>query len=148
MLNTIASTSKWIVIASASRTNHSTSHNMTRTASAFGKLANLKVKALGLVTGFYREEGQEMGQHEQSMVFGVTRTGTLKAVIDMFCGQFKQDCILVWNTDSNQVWLVNREDGMFMRLGCKGMRILTETESLEEHNAYTIDTDSNIWVVA
>lgn len=143
---------KFVMIASASRGTCSPSLNMMRTAQAQREVMSLgrTVKALEMVTGFYAEKGQE-GTYEQSLAIGLDNPGTMKALIRLFCEKYDQDCVLVWNRDTDSVWLYG-SDGM-TQIGQHGM---TRTEANLEAallrnrvmpDAYTVAADGSVWEV-
>ena len=145
--------SKFIVIASACRGTETQASNLMRTAEALHRVRAVgrTIKGVELVTGFYAEQGQE-GAYEQSMAIATDSPQALKAIKRMFCVDYDQDCILVWNRDTNSVWLLN-ETGFLAELGTKGMGI-TE-DSLSDAmlrgrilpDAYTIDASGAVWEV-
>lgn len=143
---------KFVVIASACRGTESAASNMMRTAQANREVASLgrTVKALEMVTGFYAEQGQE-GTFEQSMAIGVDSPNTLNSLIKLFCLKYEQECILVWNRDTDNVWL-HSDDGM-TQIGQHGM-VRTEGNfelALERGrilpDAYTVSADGSVWEV-
>lgn len=146
------SLTKFVVIASACRGTESAASNMMRTAKAHHEVASLgrTVKAMELVTGFYAEQGQ-VGAFEQSMAIGVDSPNTLDALIELFCHKYEQDCILVWNRDTDGVWLHNC-DGM-TQIGQHGMARTEDNFELALErgrilpDAYTIAADGSVWEV-
>lgn len=146
------SLTKFVMIASASRGTCTASLNMMRTAQAQREVISFgrTIKALEMVTGFYAEQGQE-GAYEQSLAIGLDSPSTMKALIRLFCEKYEQDCVLVWNRDTNSVWLYG-SDGM-TQLGQHGM---TRTEANLETallrnrvmpDAYTVAADGSVWEV-
>jgi len=148
-----ANLAKFVVIASASRGSETSAGNMQRTAKAHMQLSHLgrSVKNLEMVTGFYREQGMAEGSYEQSFAFGVNTAKTLDQVVKLFCDEFEQECVLVWNRDSDSVWLYST-DGM-TQLGHRGMRKAWSSLAAAEFNnatlsdAYTIAADGSVWEV-
>lgn len=144
---------KFVIIASASRGSETTAGNMQRTAQAHMKLSQFGgyVKNLEMVTGFYREQEMAEGSYEQSFAFGVNTTKMLNQVVKLFCDEFEQECVLVWNRDTDNVWLYGN-DGM-TQLGQRGMRKVWSSLASAEFNnailsdAYTIAADGSVWEV-
>lgn len=147
------SLTKFVIIASASRTTSGTGHNMMNTAMATNEVQSLgrTVKAFEMVTGFYAEQGHP-GAYEQSMAIGVDSPVTLKAIIKLFCVKYQQECVLVWNKDTNWVTLMN-ERGFVDDLGNNGM---VRTEPSVEYarlrgrvmpDAFTVAADGSVWEV-
>lgn len=143
---------KFVMIASASRGTETPASNMMRTAQAQREVISLgrTIKALEMVTGFYAEKGQE-GTFEQSLAIGLDSPTTMSALIRLFCEKYDQDCVLVWNRDTDHVWLYG-SDGM-TQLGQRGM---TRTEANLEAallrnrvmpDAYTVAADGSVWEV-
>lgn len=147
------SLTKFVVIASASRANNTAGTNMMHTATAAHEVRSLgrTVKAFEMVTGFYAEQGQE-GAYEQSMAIGVDSPVTLKALIKLFCEKYRQECVLVWNKDTNWVTLMN-EAGFVADLGNNGLartEASVETARLRGRilpSAYTVAADGSVWEV-
>lgn len=140
--------SKFVVIASAARGTETTASNMMRTSQAFMEVAGLgrAVKGIELVTGFYAEAGQE-GAYEQSMAIAVDAPKALKAIVSLFCQKYGQECVLVWNKDTDSVWLLN-ENGFLAELGTKGMyRYQAVMTNWVRPDAFTVSADGSIWEV-
>lgn len=146
--------SKFIVIASASRSDKPAGENMIRTTMAHQAVAQMgrAVQGIELVTGFYRETIAEKGSYEQSMAIAVNSVKALKALKTLFCGTYQQDCILVWNRDTDSVWLVN-ENGFLAELGKRGLRKTWSSlhagmvNNWVEPDAYTVACDGSVWEV-
>ena len=144
---------KFVIIASASRGENGTGQNMMNTATAAHEVQSLgrTVKAFEMVTGFYAEQGQP-GAYEQSMAIGVDSPATLKALIKLFCEKYRQECVLVWNKDTNWVTLMN-ERGFVTDLGNNGMirtEASVETARLRGRvlpDAFTVAADGSVWEV-
>lgn len=149
-----ASLSKYVMIASASRATNAAHRNMMLTAAAHAEVVGLgrTIKGLELVTGFYAEEGQE-GAFEQSMAIGIDSPTTLKALTRLFCGKYEQDCVLVWNRDSDSVWLVHSDKGFLCELGTKGLHMTEASVEVARlrgrvlPSAYTIAGNGSVWEV-
>lgn len=145
--------SKFIVIASASRSNKPAGENMIRTTMAHQAVVQMgrAVQGIELVTGFYRENIAETGSFEQSMAIAVNSNKALKALKTLFCGLYQQDCILVWNRDTDSVWLMS-EDGM-SEIGKRGLRKTWSSQHAGmvnnwiEPDAYTVACDGTVWEV-
>ncbi|MGL5643190.1 MAG: hypothetical protein ACRCW3_00200 [Metamycoplasmataceae bacterium] len=141
-----------VMIASASRGSCTPAQNMMRTAQAQREVISLgrTIKALEMVTGFYAEQGQE-GAYEQSLAIGLDNPNTMNALIQLFCEKYEQDCVLVWNRDTDNVWLYNTEG--LTQIGMHGMaRIEVNYELALERgrvlpDAYTIAADGSVWKV-
>lgn len=146
------STAKFIIIASASRGTESQASNMQRTAQAYQEVSSLgrAIKGLELVTGFYAEEGQE-GAFEQSMAIACESVTTMKAIKALFLAKYEQDCILVWNRDTDAVWLLMRDQKDTCIIGNHGMYRMWSSMAVAEVNkatlpdAYTIAADGSVW---
>lgn len=152
MRTTLKANTKFVVIASACRANLSAVENMMRTADAHDFLKTPSVKGLELVTGFYHEDGQAEGAYEQSFMFGVQTLTALKVVRSFFCADMEQDCILVWNRDTNAVWLINN-DGFVAELGNNGLRKEGNHKEYIANgwwlpNAFTVMANGDLWTVA
>lgn len=143
---------KFVIIASACRGTESAASNMMRTAQANREVASLgrTVKAMEMVTGFYAEQGQE-GAFEQSMAIGVDSPFTVNLINKLFCEKYEQDCILVWNRDTDTIWLRGLE--WMEKIGQRGM---ARTEANFElaikrgrilPDAYTVAADGSVWEV-
>lgn len=143
---------KFVVIASASRGTETTQSNMMRTATASHEVRSLgrTVKAFEMVTGYYAEQGQD-GAYEQSMAIGVDSPTTLNALVKLFCQKYEQECVLVWNKDTDNVWLYG-SDGM-TQIGQHGMH---RTEASIEvarlrgrilPDAFIVAADGSVWEV-
>ncbi|MGL5189579.1 MAG: hypothetical protein ACRC7S_07990 [Cetobacterium sp.] len=149
-----ASLSKYVLIASACRSTMAPHQNMMRTSQAHAEVVGLgrTIKGLELVAGFYAEQGQE-GAYEQSMAIGIDSPTTLKALTRLFCEKYEQDCVLVWNRDSNSVWLVHSDKGFLCELGTHGMYMMWTSMMVAEGNewiqpdAFTVAADGSIWGV-
>lgn len=140
--------SKFVVIASASRGTETTGSNMVRTSQAFAEVVGLgsAVKGVELVTGYYAEQGQE-GAYEQAMAIAVNSPKAVKALMLLFCGEYEQECVLVWNKDTDSVWLIN-ESGFLAELGTKGMyRYQADMTNWVRPDACTVDSMGSIWEV-
>ncbi|MGL5566682.1 MAG: hypothetical protein ACRDC4_13245 [Plesiomonas sp.] len=143
---------KFVMIASASRGTCTSAQNMMRTAQAQREVISLgrTIRALEMVTGFYAEQGQE-GAYEQSLAIGLDNPNTMGALIRLFCEKYDQDCVLVWNRDTDNVWL-HSSDGM-TQIGQHGMaRTEVNYELALERgrilpDAYTIAADGSVWEV-
>lgn len=143
---------KFVMIASASRGTCTPAQNMMRTAQAQREVISLgrTIRALEMVTGFYAEQGQE-GAYEQSLAIGLDNPNTMSALIRLFCEKYDQDCVLVWNRDTDNVWL-HSSDGM-TQIGQHGMaRTEANYELALERgrilpDAYTIAADGSVWEV-
>ncbi|WVX92077.1 S-adenosyl-L-methionine hydrolase [Aeromonas phage phiA014S] len=143
---------KFVMIASASRGTETAASNMMRTAQAQREVMSLgrTIRALEMVTGFYAEQGQE-GSYEQSLAIGLDNPNTMSALIRLFCEKYDQDCVLVWNRDTDNVWL-HSSDGM-TQLGQRGM-VMTHhswnTAQALGHklaDAFTVAADGSVWEV-
>lgn len=147
------SLTKFVIIASASRATNGTGQNMMNTATASHEVQSLgrTVKAFEMVTGFYAEQGQP-GAYEQSMAIGVDSPVTLKAIIRLFCVKYQQECVLVWNKDTDSVWLMS-DKGLLCELGKNGMHrteASVETARLRGRvlpDAFTVAADGSVWEV-
>lgn len=147
-------TAKFIIIASASRGTETQASNMQRTAQAYQEVSSLgrAIKGIELVTGFYAEQGQE-GTFEQSMAITCESVTTMKAIKALFLEKYDQDCILVWNRDTNDVWLLMRDRKDNCVIGNHGMYRMWSSVAVAEFNkailpdAYTIAADGSVWCV-
>lgn len=117
MFNTNA---KFIVLASTFRANLSIEMNMRRHIEA-----QFSLKAQGFthedVLGYFCEEGELVGKQELSFAIPCKTAAQIKSMARMFCEGYKQDCIAVWNRDSNTLWLADKEGHVFHT--CGTMRI-------------------------
>lgn len=109
-------TSKFLVLASAQRANLHNDLNMRRHVDAQFSLIAQGFKH-ECVLGHYKELGQHNGNHELSFAIPCKTAKQIKALAKLFCDCFQQDCILVWNKDSDNVWLVDKTGCAFTSLG-------------------------------
>lgn len=113
MFNT---TAKFIVIASPFRSALTAETNMTRYIEVQHYL-----KAYGMqfenVLGYYREDEALVGSEELSLAIPCKTAAQIKAMASLFCGEYKQDCIAVWNRDSNTMWLADANGHVFYTCG-------------------------------
>ena len=144
---------KFIVIASASRSNLSAGENMMRNAQAQHQVRSMSRCAVAIesVTGFYREDIAQDGSYEQSFAIAINTNTALRALKQLFCGIYEQDCILVWNRDTDSVWLMN--DVGMTEIGKRGMRKTwsslhaAEVNNWIQPDAYTVAADGSVWEV-
>ena len=119
MFNT---TSKFIVLASAFRSNLSTSMNLTRHVDV-----RFSLDAQGFqhkdVLGYFKEEDAATGNEELSFAIACKSAGQIKDMARLFCDCYQQDCIAVWNRDSNTLWLADKTGTVFMDCGKMRMSV-------------------------
>ncbi|AIM51232.1 SAM-dependent methyltransferase [Lelliottia phage phD2B] len=126
MFNTNA---KFIVIASTFRFGASQAANIENHVEAHDTLT-----AHGFthkdVLGFYKEDGAEVGNAELSLAIPCTTAAQIKSMARLFCGGYNQDCIAVWNRDSNTLWLADKEGHVFHTCGAMHMsKTLPDTQA-------------------
>lgn len=112
----INSTAKFVVLASAFRANLSNETNLRRHVDV-----RFTLDANGFqhkdVLGYYREDGQMLGKEELSLAIPCKTSQQIKMLARIFCDCYKQDCIAVWNRDSNTLWLADKEGHVFSNCG-------------------------------
>ncbi len=113
MFNTNA---KFIVIASTFRFGASQATNIENHVEAHDTLAEQGFTHKD-VLGFYKEDGAEMGNSELSLAIPCKTAAQIKSMARLFCDGYNQDCIAVWNRDSNTLWLADKEGHVFHTCG-------------------------------
>lgn len=108
---------KYTVIASASRANLPAALNIERHIDAAFSLAAMGYTRTTAVQGFYRESIADAASVKISHAIPVAGLKEISHLATLYCGAFAQDCILVVNNESLDVWLVNLEGEMFSKLG-------------------------------
>ena len=117
MFNT---TAKFVVLASTNRAALSNELNMRLHVDA-----RFTLDAQGFqhkdVLDFYREEDQLVGKEELSFAIPCKSAGQIKSLARIFCECYKQECVAVWNRDSNTLWLADKEGHVFHTCGAMRM---------------------------
>lgn len=135
MIKQTIKSAKYTVIASAARSNLTESANIDRHIDAQFSLSALGYQRFVAVKGFYRETQAEAASVEMSHAIPVKDLKEVSQLATLYCGAFNQDCILVINNESLDVWLVNLEGELFCKLG----KWTTHTTKDSAWNAYTYD---------
>lgn len=135
MIKQTIKSAKYTVIASAARSNLTEAANIDRHIDAGFTLAALGYNRTVDVKGFYRETQADFASVELSRAMPVNNLKEVQQLATLFCGTFNQDCILVINNESNDVWLVNLEGELFAKLG----KWTIHNTKDSRWNAYTYD---------
>lgn len=138
MVMMLRSKSKYTVIASSARSNLSESANIERHIDCGFSLSALGYNRHVDVKGFYRETQADFASVELSRAIPVHSLQEVQALATLYCGTFNQDCILVINNETKDVWLVNLEGELFAKLG----KWKSHTTKDISWNAYTYDGHS------
>lgn len=135
MIKQTIKSAKYTVIASAARSNLTEAANIERHIDVGFTLAALGYNRTVDVKGFYRETQADFASVELSRAIPAYTLKDVQQLATLFCGAFNQDCILVINNESNDVWLVNLEGELFTKLG----KWTTHNTKDSRWNAYTYD---------
>lgn len=135
MIKQTIKSAKYTVIASAARSNLTEAANIERHIDVGFTLSALGYNRTVDVKGFYRETQADFASVELSRAMPVHSLKEVQQLATLFCGAFDQDCILVINNESNDVWLVNVEGELFAKLG----KWTTHNTKDSRWNAYTYD---------
>ncbi|AWH14728.1 hypothetical protein [Pseudomonas phage 71PfluR64PP] len=101
------------VIASAFRQDATEAQNAINTVAAFQVLQSRSSAAVTMVTGSWKEEGQQAAAVEASMI-GTVPSGYLMGIMQYFLIYAKQDAVLTVNPETNEAFLnsLNAESGL------------------------------------
>lgn len=130
MINT---TSKFVVIASSFRAALTLPINIERHVTVSAQLDSYGFQHKA-VMGYYCEEGELVGSEELSLAIPCKTAAQIKTVARLFGTVYNQDCVAVWNRDSNTLWLADKEGHIFHT--CGNMRM---SKAKPESNAWTFD---------
>lgn len=130
MFNTNA---KFIVLASTFRANIGVETNMKRHVEARNTLDAQGFTSKD-VLGYYCEEGELIGSQELSFAIPCKTAAQIKSMARLFGNVYNQDCIAVWNRDSNTLWLADKEGHVFHTCGTMRM-----SKEVPDSNAWTYD---------
>lgn len=135
------------VIASAFRQDATPAQNAINTVAAHKFLQSRSSAAVTMVTGSWKEEGQQEAAVEASMI-GTVPHGYLVSVMKFFLLELKQDAVLTVNPVCNTAFLntVNAETGLFEQVEIGKWQQTTEADALS-HECYT-KIGQSYWVVA
>lgn len=134
------------VIASAFRQDATAAQNAINTVAAFQVLQSRSSAAVTMVTGSWKEEGQQAAAVEASMI-GTVPSGYLMGIMQYFLIYAKQDAVLTVNPETNEAFLnsLNAESGLLEQQHIGTWQQTTEAEALS-HECYT-KVGQTYWVV-
>lgn len=113
---------KFIVLASAFRFGVSQATNIENHVDVRFSLDAQGFQHMD-VLGFYQEEGAALGSTELTFAVPCNSAAQIKSMARLFCGCYNQDCIAVWNRDSNTLWLADKEGHVFHNCGAMRMSV-------------------------
>lgn len=148
MIYTNEPVNTFYVYVSASRATLADIYNMQRT----NKLKRDICESEGFygtlyqtgLTGFYREEGQEVATQERTIKVHCERLEQITHLVALACHDYQQDCVLVVNSQTHTARLASSEGGLLVYTDLNGT---FQQVDAPQGECYTMDALGNYYEV-